>query len=816
MNNRKSILCLFLLFLLSLGSLSVNAQTVSKVFKEQTLKTVLKEIESQTGLSIIYQKDEINENKKINATFENTPVVEALSSILDKSLEVSLRNKMIVISKKEQTSSGDSLKKRTITGKVVDDKGESVIGASIAVQGTTLGTITNLDGEYTLANVPENSEVTVSFIGYKTLIFKANDKALSKITLKEDTEMLDEVVVVGYGTVKKRDLTGSISSVNAQKIADVPVTSVVEALQGRSPGVVVSNTSWEPGSEPSIFVRGKRSITASNGPLYVVDGIPITGGVSEISPADIESMEILKDASATAIYGSRGANGVIIITTKQGKEGKTKVDYNGYVGFQTIQNKLDMMNGAEYAEYTREAYRNSTGKNKYLSDVPNKEQDMLLPMFSQDAYVLESVLMGYDENGNYDPSKVRSNDWFDAVTRQGFLTEHQLNIRGGGAKTSFMASATYNKVDGVVKDQSYQRYSVRLNLSHTINKYIKIGGQTQYSFSEKQRGSNMISDNYMYRITPLGSLYEKDGSLTQKIGGDELMYNPLYNLVDGAVDRPLKTSRFLGSYFLDVTFPIKGLTFRSNLGIDARTQQDYEFYSAATTERQFGSSYAKSSMTKYSMFTWENFFTYKRDFGTKHSLGVTLLQSVQQDLRESLNASAEDISADVLKYYDLGAGSIIDGIGSGYRKWTMASFMGRVNYNYLGRYLLTVSARYDGSSRLADGHKWVLFPSAALAWRISDEKFMKNIKWLDNLKLRVGYGKTGNSSVDPYQTRGTLSKVYYVYNNGKDEVLGYAPKKMANKLLTWETTEQYNLGLDFGFLKNRINGSIDLYLQKNI
>ncbi len=814
MNNRKSILCLFLLFLLSLGSLSVNAQTVSKVFKEQTLKTVLKEIESQTGLSIIYQKDEINENKKVNATFENTPVVEALSSILDKSLEVNLRNKMIVISKKEQISSGNSLKKRTITGKVVDDKGESVIGASIAVQGTTLGTITNLDGEYTLANVPENSEVTVSFIGYKTLIFKANDKALSKITLKEDTEMLDEVVVVGYGTVKKRDLTGSISSVNAQKIADVPVTSVVEALQGRSPGVVVSNTSWEPGSEPSIFVRGKRSITASNGPLYVVDGIPITGGVSEISPADIESMEILKDASATAIYGSRGANGVIIITTKQGKEGKTKVDYNGYVGFQTIQNKLDMMNGAEYAEYTREAYRNSTGKNKYLSDVPNKEQDMLLPMFSQDAYVLESVLMGYDENGNYDPSKVRSNDWFDAVTRQGFLTEHQLNIRGGGAKTSFMASATYNKVDGVVKDQSYQRYSVRLNLSHTINKYIKIGGQTQYSFSEKQRGSNMISDNYMYRITPLGSLYEKDGSLTQKIGGDELMYNPLYNLADGAVDRPLKTSRFLGSYFLDVTFPIKGLTFRSNLGIDARTQQDYEFYSAATTERQFGSSYAKSSMTKYSMFTWENFFTYKRDFGTKHSLGVTLLQSVQQDLRESLNASAEDISADVLKYYDLGAGSIIDGIGSGYRKWTMASFMGRVNYNYLGRYLLTVSARYDGSSRLADGHKWVLFPSAALAWRISDEKFMKNIKWLDNLKLRVGYGKTGNSSVDPYQTRGTLSKVYYVYNNGKDEVLGYAPKKMANKLLTWETTEQYNLGLDFGFLKNRINGSIDLYLQK--
>ena len=505
------ILLLTLFFIVPLGTIYGQNQLITIAGKNITLLKAFDAIESQTQLSITYSRTKIDVNRTLSVDFKK----QKLSIVLDKLLAgtgftYKIEKGYIVLVpvpvKQEQTEATS----KKIQGVIVDTNGDPVIGASIAVQGTTLGTITNLDGEYTLANVPENSEVTVSFIGYKTLIFKANDKALSKITLKEDTEMLDEVVVVGYGTVKKRDLTGSISSVNAQKIADVPVTSVVEALQGRSPGVVVSNTSWEPGSEPSIFVRGKRSITASNGPLYVVDGIPITGGVSEISPADIESMEILKDASATAIYGSRGANGVIIITTKQGKEGKTKVDYNGYVGFQTIQNKLDMMNGAEYAEYTREAYRNSTGKNKYLSDVPNKEQDMLLPMFSQDAYVLESVLMGYDENGNYDPSKVRSNDWFDAVTRQGFLTEHQLNIRGGGAKTSFMASATYNKVDGVVKDQSYQRYSVRLNLSHTINKYIKIGGQTQYSFSEKQRGSNMISDNYMYRITPLGSLYEKE------------------------------------------------------------------------------------------------------------------------------------------------------------------------------------------------------------------------------------------------------------------------------------------------------------------
>lgn len=812
MNNRKSLLRLFLFVSLSLTSVLLSAQTVSKVFKNEPLKTVLKEVERQTGLSVIYKTDEVDEEKKITATFQNSPVKEVLKTVLDEGMDYRLQNKMIVIYRKEQQNQSKNEVTKTVTGKVVDVNGEPVIGASVQVKGETQGTITDFDGNYSLPNVSSNKIISISYVSYKTVELRAGDKELAHIVLKEDNALLEEVVVIGYGTVKKRDLTGSVSSVNASKIASVPSVSAIDALQGRAPGVIISNTNWSPGSEPSIFVRGKRSITASNGPLYVVDGIPMTGGVSEISPADIESMEILKDASATAIYGSRGANGVILITTKQGKEGKTKVDYNGYVGFQTIQNKLDLMDGTEYAEYTREAYRNSTGKNQYLSDIPNKEQDMLLPMFNQDPYVLESIMMAYDESGNYDPSKVRSNDWFDTVTRNGFLTEHQLNIRGGGAKTNFMASATYNKVDGLVKDQSYERYSARLNLNHKINKFIKIGAQTQYSYSEKQRGSNMIADNYMYRITPLGSLYEPDGTFTQKIGGDELMYNPLYNLVDGAVDRPVKTSRFLGSYYLEIT-PINGLTFRSNLGIDSRTKQDYEFYSAETTERQFGSSYAKNSVTKYSMLTWENYITYQKDFGKKHSLGVTLLQSIQQDVTESNTASTEGLAADILKYYDLAAGSIVDGIGSGYTKWNMASFMGRVNYNYLGRYLLTVSARYDGSSRLADGHKWVVFPSAALAWRISDEAFAKDLTWLDNLKLRAGYGKTGNSSVDPYQTRGTLSKAYYVFNNGKNEVLGYAPKGMANKLLTWETTEQLNLGLDFSFLRNRINGSIDLYVQ---
>lgn len=812
MNHRKSVPCLFLLFLFSLGALSVDAQTVNKTFKEQTLKSVLQEIESQTGLSIIYRKDEINEDKIVNATFENTPVVEALSSILGESLEVNLQNKMIVISRKEVKSDNQAGRK-TITGKIIDEKGEPVIGASIVIKGTSHGTITNLDGEYTLADVPENSTITISFVGYKTLTLFANDKALSKIVLKEDSEQLDEVVVVGYGTVKKRDLTGSVASLNSEAISAVPTTTAVEALQGRASGVVVSTSNWSPGESPSILIRGKRSINASNEPLFVVDGIPVTGGMGEISPSDIQSMEVLKDASATAIYGSRGANGVILVTTKQGKEGKTHVDYNGYIGIQTIQNKLDMMNGAEYAEYTREAYRNSTGSKRYLTDVPDKGQDMLLPMFAQDPYVLESVMMAYDENGNYDPSRIRSFNWFDEVTRTGIITDHQVNVRGGGAKTNFMASATYNKIEGIMKDQNYERFSMRLNISHKINKYVNIGGQTQYSHSVQNRGSGMETDMYLYRITPLGRFQNEDGTFPGLVGGDSQMYNPLMNMVDGAVDRPLKNSRFLGSYYVDIKLPIEGLSFRSNFGIDSRTEQDYEYYASATTKRQLGNSYASNTVTKYTMFTWENYFSYNRDFNEKHSLGVTLLQSIQQDLSENLSGKVQKLPSDILKYYDLASGLMIDGVGSNYIKWNMASFMGRINYGFLGKYLLTVSARYDGSSRLAEGHKWVLFPSAALAWRISDEAFMKKITWVDNLKLRFGYGKTGNSAVDPYQTKGQLALQHYVFNNGGTEYIGYAPSIMANNLLTWETTDQWNVGIDFGFLKNRINGSVELYLQ---
>lgn len=806
---------LLVLLLGFMTCLTVSAQKVTLQFRQVKLTKVFDAITQQTGLTVAYSRPTVYPDRIVTIEAKDEELSNVLSKLFtgtDVVFEIG-EKKIYLKEKKTSDSLQQTGKTKRISGTVIDEKGEPVIGASILVDETSNGTITNIDGEYSLTDVPENSTLTISYVGYKTIKLKASDKNLSNIILQEDSELIDEVVVVGYGVQRKRDVTGAMTSVDAAKIASVPVTSASEALQGRASGVLVSQDNWAPGTSPSVLIRGKRSINASNEPLYVVDGVPITGGLREISPSDIASMEVLKDASATAIYGSRGANGVVLITTKQGKNGKTMVDYNGYVGGQTIQNKLELMNAAQYAEYTREAYRNTNSSGKYTSDSPDKSADMANPMFKQDAYVLESLMMGYDENGNYNPGNVRTDNWFDHITRNGIVTDHQISVQGGNTKTNFLASATYNRVDGVIKDKSYERYSVRLNLNHEINKWFKFGLQTQYSHSIEQRGSGMEGDQYMYRISPLGALRNDDGTPTELVAADAQMWNPLMNLVDGAVSAPLKTSRYLGSYYIEVTFPIEGLKFRSNLGLDSRTVQDYQFYSSKTSKRQLGTSYAENGMSKYTMMTLENMFFYNKDFGKDHSLGLTLLQSIQEDKNESNQVGVQDIASDKLQYNDIASALTVDNIGSKLVKWNMASFMGRVNYSYKGKYLFTGSARYDGSSRLAEGHKWVLFPSIALGWRISEESFMKKQNIISNLKLRVGWGKTGNSAIDPYMTKGGLKLAKYVWDNGGKEVLGYAPSIMANDALTWETTKQWNIGLDFGLFDNRLSGAIDFYLQ---
>jgi len=805
--------CFMLILFVFHGTASTYAQNtrIDLDVKQSTLKQVFKEIESKTEYTFFYNDEVIELDRVVDVHAKKETIESILNNVLT-NCTFKIENKNILLIPKNEESSASSTPSvpqatRQITGVVTDERGESIIGANIIEKGTTNGVITDIDGNFVISVSGNNAVLQISYIGYVNQDIQVGSQSSFNIILREDLLNLDEVIVVGYGTVKKRDLTGSVASVDAAKIASVPSSNVSEALQGRVPGVVVSNSNWSPGSTPSVMIRGKRSITANNDPLYVVDGMPITGGIGEISPSDIQSMEVLKDASATAIYGARGANGVILVTTKQGKAGKTQIDYNGYVGAQTVLNQLDFWNGPEYAEYTREAYRNTSNSAiRYNSDVASREQDLICPGFTRDPSIMESVMMGWGDDGVYYPSRVRTTNYMDHVTRTGMVTDHQLSVRGGSERTNFLVSGTYNKNNGIFKDEDYERYSIRVNLNHDINKYVKFGVQTQYSRAVQNRGSNLAAG---WRLSPLAQLWDDKGEIIP-LPGSYNVYNVMMDLEPGAVDRPLKTTRYFGSYFIDVKLPIDGLKFRTNLGIDSRTVQDYEFWAARTTHQGLGKSRAKNENQKYTMFTLENMLFYDKTFNDKHNLGVTLLQSIQEDQKETSKIEVDDLPSNALKYYGIGSGLVVRSKDSEFVKWNMASFMGRINYGYLGRYLLTVSARYDGSSRLADGHKWVLFPSAALAWRINEEEFMSKADWLDNLKFRVGYGKTGNSAVDPYQTKGKLKNMQYWFGEG---VYGYAPDIMANSLLTWETTDQWNLGLDFGVFKGRLNGTIDLYLQ---
>lgn len=694
---------------------------------------------------------------------------------------------------------------RTIKGRIIDkETGETLIGASVVVQGNEqIGTVTNLDGDFVLSIPNGKHKIVVSYIGYTSVTLDPKDTQV--VELATDALGLDEVVVVGYGTSKKRDLTGSVTSINSKKLMESPALSATEAIQGKVPGVLVTNSSWTPGSNPSILIRGKRSIKAGNDPLYVVDGIPVSTATNMFAPGDIESIEVLKDASATAIYGSRGANGVILITTKKGKAGKVSVDYNGYFGIQTKQNDLELMNGAEFAEYVRESWR---AAGKYNSDVPNMDLDKGLSAFNGDDYTWQSIAMAYDENGNYDPSKVRSTAgaWKDMVEQTGIITDHQLSVRGGSEKVQFVFNTTYFNNEGIYKNQDYTRYTIKMGVDAQVTNWLKVGGQQHFMRSIQNRGKKFQD---CWRVNPLGRLYDDEGNLVEMTSGVDTQYwNPLLYLGEDAIVNPLKINRFVGSYYADIKLPVKGLKYRANVGLDFHSKQDYLF---SASEANNGNSNKASNATQQTFdYTIENLLFYDRTFG-KHTLGVTLLQSIERNQTENLKADVQDLPSDDLLWHDIASALNITGYDSNNQVWSLASFMGRVNYNFNSKYYATVSMRYDGSSRLADGHKWVAFPAFSLAWRMNEESWLKNFDKLDNLKLRFGYGVTANTAINPYQTKGLLGKKYYNY--GENMVIGYCTSSLADQALTWETTGQWNLGLDFSFFHGRLSGTVDAYIQ---
>ena len=720
----------------------------------------------------------------------------------------------------------------TVKGTVKDSFGEAVIGANVTEVGTSNGTITDIDGNFSL-NVSSKGQLRVSFIGYQSQTLDIAGQKTLNITLKEDTETLDEVVVVGYGTAKKRDLTGAITQVKAENLMATAPTNIQEALRGKAAGVMVAGGGLN--DTPMIRIRGNRSISASNEPLFVIDGVPVNGGSDILNPSDVASIEVLKDASATAIYGARGANGVILVTTKKGETGKVNVEYNGYLTISKVDEYRRVRNGAEYLEYLREADRNYIydGEGGYSIDpsctypsmTPSWEYDQKLEYIgSRDisGYVLESVKRAW-EGGSYNPSMLRTFDWQGAGMRDEAISQnHNISIRGGSKDTKVFISGSFMDNNGITPRSYRKRYTLRMNLDQNLGKYITMGATSNFAYWEYFNGTG-VGGNW----NPLGTpYYSPGGSGDYGVGGDVtqdgdpalglvphptgegMLWNPFYDF--SGTEGRTKRNRIDATIYAMIKLD-NGLSYRVNFGTDYYSGQEQMFYAKASTSQGFGNAKAEQKATFDRGWTLEHILAYSKTFG-QHSLNLTAVQSTQKFTQEPLTASGVGIPLESQLYYNLGSATT-QGVTSGFTQWTMMSWMGRAIYGFKdNRYMLTASLRYDGSSRLAEGHKWVAFPSVALAWRISDEAFIKdNLSSISNLKLRFGYGKTGNSAVSPYETIGKITSSRYTWGN--TGVIGYAPSSLSNKALTWETTGQYNIGLDFGLFNGRISGSVEWYKQ---
>lgn len=676
---------------------------------------------------------------------------------------------------------------KNVSGTVLDNSGQPVIGASIVVVGQSkLGTVTDIDGKFSIAIPATSKKIEVSYIGMVSQVIEAKAGTPMKIIMKDNMKDLDEVVVIGYGVVKKRDLTGSMTSIKSEDIVATPTTNALESLQGKVAGLDMTKSSGQTGSGLSFSIRGNRSLNASNTPLIIVDGIPY-GTDIDINPNIIESMEILKDASSTAIYGSRGANGVILITTKKGTQGKTKVTYNGYYSTNSVAAYPERMNLQEWANFKREAYK---ADGQWASE-------------ADDAKIFGSA---------YDAVKSNQDvDWVDLLMKDGSQTSHSISISNGSEKTSFNLAFEYMKEQGLVKLDNLSRYNTTLGISHKVTKDFKLNFNMVYTFQNQNIRRDPL--NRAIYESPYGDVYNEDGSINPLPFNDGQTISPIAEEAAGVYKNNRRTSHLVGNIGANWNI-IKNLTLTSTFGLDRKDVRNGHFADQYTHDGAGDYSVADATNETEMNWSWENTLNYNFKID-KHDFSVMAGNALYQNEAETYTGSGHDIISPSMLFYNLGALQNSQKISSNYIKTTMASFFGRINYKFNEKYLLTLTFREDGSSVLASKHKWGFFPSAAFAWRMKEEKFLKDVEWLYNLKLRLSYGISGNSAVSAYQTQGGLGKTMYSFiNNGVEGgAYGYYPALTPNTALGWEKTATTNFGIDFGFLNNRISGSIDLYYQ---
>ena len=673
--------------------------------------------------------------------------------------------------------------KVTVTGTVSDAAGP-LIGATIKVKGSSTGVVADMDGRFSIQANPSDV-LEISYIGYVTQEVTVGNKTKLTIKLEEEKHNLNEVVVIGYGTQRREAVTGSVANISGSELNQIAATNAAQALQGRVAGVLMTQTSSKPGAEMQIRIRGQRSLNASNDPLIVLDGIPFMGKLSDINPGDIKSMDILKDASATAIYGSRGANGVILITTVKGMQGTpAKVSYNAYVGFKTIFHKFPMMNGKDYSEMRKYAQWNTGG---YQNSV--------------------------------DESDDMNTDWQDLFYRTGISHSHDVSVAGGTNGGSYSFGASYYHDEAVVPTQGYDRVSIRGNFDQSVGKYFRFGLSTNTNYHETT-GQNIN----MYSVlsqSPLINPYDADGNMKERVRmpADDI-YLVTKDVIESHKDNWLNEEKGLGTYntmFAEVKCPwIEGLSYRVNVGLNYRSSKQGVF-----TGTGVGSSNAdnpnSASVQQDITKNWvvENLLTYDRTFADKHHVNFTGLYSAEQTTFERTYMSGQSIPAEYFQYYNIGAAThnlAVDPSKQNYWQSGLMSWMGRIMYTYDNKYMISAAVRSDGSSRLAKGHQWHTYPAVSAGWNISRESFLKDVKWIDNIKLRVGYGETSNQSIDPYSTLGALSTRPYNFGSSNFNQ-GYYVASLPNKDLGWEYSSTWNFGVDFSFFSGRLSGTMEYYIQ---
>ncbi|TRX60892.1 TonB-dependent receptor [Fulvivirga sp. M361] len=760
------------------------------------LEEVFDVIKKQTDFVFSYPKELLEDKKKY--TLDYNEII--LSSLLDQiaresGLEFKIINQNISVRrarKKEADLPKNLTKKveRQIKGRVLDELGDPLPGASVLLSGTTNGTSTDADGNFTLS-VPDNAtSLTVSYIGFRTQEVPLTSTTELVVVMQSDASQLGEIVVVGYGIQKRSDVSGSVAKVEMDKALAIPNTNISEMIRGQAPGVQVTLGSARPGGTSDILIRGRNSITGGNAPLIVLDGFPIED-INDVNPDDIVSIEVLKDASAQAVYGARASNGVVLITTQRARSGKMTVALNSYATVQTLSKNFDLYSAEEFAQLRREAVRTTNpienGVQEYSDDITNFGGSDMAPEY------LNFIAGDYA-------------DWEDIVLRRGVINNHTLSLNGGTENTKMYASVNLFDQTGLIPSSGYRRGSIRLNMEQVINDRAYLEANMNFSTDEQRRESSSLD---FITISPFTGPNDQDGNMIRNLAGanaSSSSINPLWNIreSDNKVKTNLYNINLVTNYELSKNFSYKLNTLLSRRMVDGG-----RYFTSAHTQGEATNGSARVSNILREEYLVENILNYHGQLQDIHKIDVTLVQSINQRNTSETISNGTGFGNDVLGFDGI-TGALNFNTERVNERYRLVSFLGRVRYNLLDKYLLTVTARKDGASVFAENNKWGFFPAVSLAWQLHRESFLGGLKAIDQLKIRASYGSVGNQSLDPYTTLGVVGNYPYIFGGGL--VGGSLPGgQLPNPNLSWETSTTLNLGLDFGVFDNRVSGSVEYY-----